>query len=100
MKRSPAEPKVTRLLAAWVAIMAKVSVWPGLQGPAEEGIRFYDCTIEQVEGEVIDSPVHRAAREPYLYVNKLADRFSNESNYKIIYQPDGMYYSLFALRHG
>lgn len=64
-------------------------------GAAEEGIRFYDCTIEQVEGEVIDSPVHRAAREPYLYVNKLADRFSNESNYKIIYQPDGMYYSLF-----
>lgn len=64
-------------------------------GAAEEGIRFYDCTIEQVEGEVIDSPVHRAAREPYFYVNKLADRFSDETHYKIAYQPDCSYYSIF-----
>lgn len=64
-------------------------------GAAEEGIRYYDATIEQVEGEVIDSPVHRAAREPYFYVNKLAERFSDESNYRIMYQPDGLYYSLF-----
>ena len=64
-------------------------------GAAEEGIRFYDCTIEQVEGEVIDSPVHRAAREPYFYVNKLAERFSDETHYKIAYQPDCCYYSIF-----
>lgn len=64
-------------------------------GAAEEGMRYYDPTIEQVEGEAIDTPVHRAAREPYLYVNKFAKRFSDESHYKILYQPDGMYYSLF-----
>ncbi|MDY3764097.1 MAG: FAD-binding protein [Candidatus Ventricola sp.] len=53
-------------------------------------------SLTTVPGFAIDTPVHRAANNPYLWVNDNAERFSNESSGFLLAckQPNGEYWCL------
>ncbi|ADK79986.1 FAD-dependent oxidoreductase [Sediminispirochaeta smaragdinae] len=65
-------------------------------GAAKQGTGYIAHSLNTVPGCAIDSLVHRASYQPYLWVNATGVRFSDETGgfTKVCSQPDGYYWSL------
>jgi len=71
-------------------------------GAAEKGIDVVQLTGPYVKGERGISTLYACLSQPFLWINKLGDRFMNEATFKFPYvgnalteQPDQMMYTLF-----